>query len=136
MKEMTKIERHKKACDDLHALYVQKNNAYGDSFGETYRKLGIISAVTRITDKYNRLVNLATHPDVDSGDESIIDTLVDIANYSLMTAMEIQIEKENEEKSKYPSLYYVGDENVDTEGVTGITSDASTISKQVMGYTE
>ena len=92
---MTKLERHKEWCDNLHALYEIKNRAYGDSFGETYKKLGIISAVTRISDKYNRLVNLATHPEIDANDESLIDTLVDLANYSIMTAMELGITKEN-----------------------------------------
>ena len=92
---MTKLERHKKWCDNLHALYEIKNKAYGDSFGDTFDRLGIISAVTRITDKYNRLVNLATHPEIDENDESIIDTLVDLANYAIMTAMELEIEKEN-----------------------------------------
>lgn len=90
---MTKIEQHQMMCNDLHALYIQKNRAYGDSFGETYKKLGIISAVTRISDKYNRLVNLATHRDINSGDESIRDTLIDLANYAIMTAMEIDNEK-------------------------------------------
>ena len=92
---MTKLEKHKELCDSLHALYEIKNRAYGDSFGETYKKLGIISAVTRITDKYNRLVNLATHPDVCHFDESIEDTLIDLANYCLMTAMEIKDEQHN-----------------------------------------
>lgn len=91
---MTKIERHEKMCNDLHSLYMRKNAAYGDSFGETFRKLGVISAVTRISDKYNRLVNLTTHPKIKSEDESIIDTLVDLANYSLMTVMELQIQQE------------------------------------------
>lgn len=98
---MTKIERHRKACEDLHSLYVTKNQAYGDSFGDTYRRLGIISAVTRITDKYNRLVNLAVHPEIDMGDESLIDTLIDLANYSLMTAIEIQIEQEDKAALAY-----------------------------------
>lgn len=93
---MTKIERHEKMCNDLHSLYIKKNTAYGDSFGETFQKLGVISAVTRISDKYNRLVNLVTNPNIDSGDESVIDTLVDLANYSLMTVMELQIEKGND----------------------------------------
>lgn len=89
---MTKIEQHEKICKELHDLYVQKNTAYGDSFGETYKKLGIISAVTRISDKYNRLVNLATHRDVNQGDESLRDTLIDLGNYALMTAMELDNE--------------------------------------------
>lgn len=95
---MTKVERHKEWCDNLHTLYRVKNKAYGDSFGDTYKKLGLISAVTRITDKYNRLVNLAIHPEVDSGDESIKDTLVDLANYAIMTVMEIN-EEEDRKKS-------------------------------------
>ena len=92
---MTKIERHEELCDNLHELYVQKNKAYGDSFGETYRKLGLISAITRISDKYNRIVNLATNENISIGDESIVDTLADLANYALMTVMEIQIQAEN-----------------------------------------
>lgn len=92
---MTKIERHEELCDNLHALYVQKNKAYGDSFGETYRELGLISAITRISDKYNRIVNLATNENIPIGDESIVDTLADLANYALMTVMEIQIQAEN-----------------------------------------
>ena len=54
---MNKIERHRDICKELNDLYIQKNRAYGDSIGETYEKLGIISAVTRITDKYNRIVS-------------------------------------------------------------------------------
>ena len=95
---MTKIERHKNLCDHLHTLYQVKNKAYGDSFGDTYKKLGLISAVTRITDKYNRIVNLAIHPEVDRGDETIKDTLIDLANYAIMTVMEIN-EEEDQKKS-------------------------------------
>lgn len=89
MNDINKIEKHKKLCNDLHDLYVRKNAAYGDSFGDTFNKLGIISAITRITDKYNRLVTLATNPKIDPSDESIIDTLIDLANYSLMTINEL-----------------------------------------------
>ena len=92
---MTKVDIHQELCNQIHAIYKQKNAAYGDSFGETYRKLGIISAVTRITDKYNRLVNLATHNDVSVGDESLEDTLLDMANYCLMTV--IELEKQEDE---------------------------------------
>lgn len=89
------IERHLILCNRLNAIYSQKNKAYGNSFGETFEKLGIISAITRISDKYNRLVNLATHPDVYKGDETIEDTLLDMANYCLMTYMELTKEEVN-----------------------------------------
>lgn len=87
---MTKVEHHKSICKELNDTYRKKNAAYGDSFGETYRKLGIISAVTRITDKYNRLVTLATHADISANDESLTDTLLDMANYCIMTVMEME----------------------------------------------
>lgn len=83
------VERHLILCNQLNTIYEQKNNAYGNSFGETFEKLGIISAITRISDKYNRLVNLATHPEINKGDEAIEDTLLDMANYCLMTYMEL-----------------------------------------------
>ena len=88
------VSKHETLCEKLNEIYEQKNTAYGNSFGDTYKKLGIISAVTRISDKYNRLVNLATHPNINKGDEAIEDTLLDMANYCLMTVMELEYERD------------------------------------------
>ena len=90
---MTKYEKHLKICEELNEIYVNKNNDYGDSFGETFRKLGIISAVTRITDKTNRLQSLCVNQQK-VNDESIRDTLMDLANYAIMTIIELDEEKE------------------------------------------
>lgn len=88
--------RHLDLCNQLHLIFLQKNRAYGDSFHKLYKELGIISAVTQISHKYNRLVNLAKDRNnkIDIGDESITDTLLDMANYCIMTALEIQREKD------------------------------------------
>lgn len=85
----TREETHEELCKYLHELYVKKNKAYGNSFSDTYEKLGIISAITRISDKYNRLVNLSVNKDIDNLGESIRDTLIDMANYALMTVIEL-----------------------------------------------
>lgn len=90
---MTKYEKHLKICEKLNEIYVNKNHDYGDSFGETFRKLGIISAVTRITDKTNRLQSLCRKQQK-VNDESIRDTLMDLANYAIMTIIELDEEKE------------------------------------------
>jgi hypothetical protein len=87
---MNKVEQFKKISQEQCELYAKKNKAYGDSFGETFGKLGIISAVTRISDKYNRLVNLATNENIDNLGESIEDTLKDLSNYCIMTIMELK----------------------------------------------
>lgn len=87
------IEQFKEITDSLCRLYEMKNRCYNNSFGDTYKKLGIISAVTRISDKYNRLCNLATNPDIDNLGESIEDTLRDMASYCIMTLMEMKNEQ-------------------------------------------
>lgn len=88
---MNKHEKHMKICEQLNQIYRDKNHDYGDSFGETFKKLGIISAVTRITDKVNRLQTLCTK-ESKVKDENIRDTLMDLANYSIMTIIELDEE--------------------------------------------
>lgn len=92
-----RVQKHLEIVTALNNLYASKNSDYGNSFGETYQKLGIISAITRISDKYNRLVSLATKPEEERKvkDESIQDTLLDMANYCIMTVIEMEAEKEN-----------------------------------------
>lgn len=87
---MNNVEQFREIANSLGDLYEKKNAAYGNSFGETYQKLGIISAVTRISDKYNRLCNLATNPDIDNLGESLEDTLKDLASYAIMTLIELR----------------------------------------------
>lgn len=104
MKPTELVNQHKEVCGLLNKVYEQKNHDYGNSFGQTFEKLGIISAVTRITDKYNRLVSLTTLPEAERQvqDETIADTLLDMANYCIMTYMELQT-PESEETRHYES---------------------------------
>jgi hypothetical protein len=92
-KATNKTEVHKQICTQLNLIYARKNHDYGDSFGETYRKLGIISAITRITDKLNRLTSLCTTKTRLVVDETLEDTLLDMANYCIMTAIELRENK-------------------------------------------
>jgi hypothetical protein len=77
----------------LNEIYIKKNKAYGDSFGQTFSELGIISALTRICDKFNRIKSLATGTKNEVIDESINDTLLDMANYCIMTLIELEKQK-------------------------------------------
>ena len=95
---MNRIQKHKNICEELNRIYEQKNHDYGNSFGETFDKLGIISAVTRISDKYSRLCALATKPEEERKvkDESITDTLMDMANYCIMTIIEMHKDEDDD----------------------------------------
>lgn len=94
---MNKVQLHKKICEELNETYKKKNSDYGNSFGETFDKLGIISAITRISDKYNRLVSLCMKSEEERmvKDESISDTLLDMANYCIMTEIELRNKQSN-----------------------------------------
>lgn len=69
--------------------YAIKNHDYGDSFSEGLKKIGPAYATGRLHDKLNRIINL-TKPDVSQQvkDESVKDTLLDLACYSIMFYME------------------------------------------------
>lgn len=90
---MNRPERFRKIAEEIASLYETKDNAYGDSFGDTFKKLGVISAATRISDKTNRLCRLVTNPHIDDLGESVRDTLMDLAAYSIMTLMNLENEK-------------------------------------------
>lgn len=95
MSSVTSRDRNKEfeeITDKLNTLYAKKNAAYDNSFSKTFNSLGIISAVTRISDKYNRLENLVKNSNIDNLGESIEDTLMDLASYSIMTLMELNKE--------------------------------------------
>ena len=91
--EPTKAERHAEICKTLTETYINKDHDYGDSFGETYQDLGIISAVTRMTDKMNRIKGLAKGKTLKVQDEKLEDSVLDLANYSIMLYIELMEDK-------------------------------------------
>lgn len=75
-------------CD----TYKRKNNDYGNSFTKTYEEFGNTMSIIRLQDKLERFKRLSKATQ-EVKDESIIDTLLDLANYSIMTVMELQKNK-------------------------------------------
>lgn len=75
--------------------YERKNTAYGNSFGRSVSKYGLVAALTRISDKFNRLENLIINPNTDPNDERLSDTLLDLACYAVMTLIEVQNKENN-----------------------------------------
>lgn len=91
-----RVKRHKEIVEELNRVYEQKNTDYGDSFAESVREFGIVAALTRISDKYSRFKRLALGNRNLVGDESIRDTLLDMANYCIMLSMILEEEQETE----------------------------------------
>lgn len=84
------IEQHKNILDNIHNTYIAKNNDYGNSFSKSFDKYGITCAMVRMEDKWNRLESLVSGKKQMVNDESIKDTLLDLANYAIMTYMELE----------------------------------------------
>ena len=87
----TKVERHKQICMALNALYARKNHDYGDSFHQTFVEEGMAMPRIRLGDKFNRFKTLSRKLDSQRvSDESLKDTLLDLANYAIMTVLEME----------------------------------------------
>lgn len=98
--EDVNINRFKLLTDRMNSIYAAKNHDYGNSFEKSCDEYGITAALVRMEDKFNRLKSLKDkEPKV--VDESIKDTLLDLANYCLMTRMWLN-EKTYEHKSLKP----------------------------------
>ena len=91
---MDRIQIHEAKCNELHTTYVIKNHDYGDSFAKT-RAVVPNAILVRLHDKLNRLTTLMTGEAAMVKDESIDDTLLDLANYALMELVEREAERSN-----------------------------------------
>lgn len=113
--------RHRAAIiSELNELYRQKNRLYGDSFRETLQEFGAVAAIVRMMDKINRAKTLVKHTDasgehevihvvadVQCAGESLRDTLLDLANYAIMTvewmdSLESDVEHETSVSEEKP----------------------------------
>ena len=87
---LSKPERHLKICMEMHDLYCKKNRDYGDSFHLSYLDEGMAMPRIRLGDKLNRFKQLSKNPEAQKvRSESLRDTLIDLANYAIMTILEL-----------------------------------------------
>ena len=96
--EKGNVQQHKETLDGLHELYVRKNIDYGNSFDKSLDEHGLIAAIVRMEDKFNRIKKL-NKSDALVNDESIIDTLLDLGNYAIMSAMWYKNNHQNKDVS-------------------------------------
>ena len=95
-RKMTEEEyRHQKILDEMADTFSKKNSDYGNAFEEVLDDLGASYAVGRLKEKHKRLTQLVTSNKQEVDDESIEDTLLDMANYAVLTIMWLQKQKEN-----------------------------------------
>lgn len=93
----SKVEHHADLCKELNDLYARKNRDYGDSFHQSFVEEGLAMSRIRLGDKFNRFKTLSRATEKKVTDESIRDTLIDLANYAIMTVLEMEVAGEKRE---------------------------------------
>lgn len=86
------IKKFVNVSDKITKLYTSKNKDYNNSFESSMDKYGLTASAIRINDKLNRFENLIKNKAAVQ-EESIEDTLMDLAAYSIMTIMWLKSEK-------------------------------------------
>lgn len=82
---------------EMRWMWKGKNADYGSSFDDGIDRFGLVSAAVRISDKANRFASLADGKSAQVKTESLRDTLMDLANYAVMTVMRLDQDKRGDE---------------------------------------
>lgn len=90
------VNPFKKYTDKLAETLLEKNTAYGDSFSQSVDDYGLKVIGIRLSDKYNRIKHLVNADSLKENDESLEDTLLDNAGYSILALKYLKEHKENE----------------------------------------
>lgn len=92
--ERTDADRFKEITDNMSDTYKRKNSDYGNSFSKLFEECGMTYAYGHLAEKVERINSLRKN-DAKVHGESMIDSLYDLANYSILTIMEIEKCKEH-----------------------------------------
>lgn len=76
-----------KITQKMFETYLKKNKDYGNSFDQSLDKWGLSVAAIRLGDKLNRFESFVKNHSFEVTDESVRDTLMDMATYAIMTVM-------------------------------------------------
>lgn len=88
------VEQFKSLTSDMIATYSRKNKDYGNSFSRMCKEYGHTYPIIHLDEKLARIKSILLSGDNAVKDETAIDSLLDLACYSLMTIMELHEQQE------------------------------------------
>lgn len=83
----TDADKFEAITKKMHSIFRKKNHDYGNSFEQSLNEEGLAASRIRMGDKWNRFKQLSKGAKAQVNDESLRDTLIDMAVYSIMTVM-------------------------------------------------
>ena len=91
----TDADKFEAITKKMHSIFRKKNHDYGNSFEQSLNEEGLAASRIRIGDKWNRFKQLSKGAEAQVNDESLRDTLIDMANYAIMTVMWLDKQQNN-----------------------------------------
>lgn len=88
--EKSEVARFRDIVDEMAKTYEKKNADYGDAYAEGYKLFGHTQLLSRIHEKFCRVYNLLNHTERKVLDESVLDTLTDMANQCVILRIMIE----------------------------------------------
>ena len=85
----TDADRFKEITDKMFETFKAKNHDYGSSFSNLFNECGMTYAYGHIAEKLERVKSLMKDEAKVNG-EGMKDSLLDLANYAILTVMEIE----------------------------------------------
>ena len=82
--------RFRNITQQMAETYEAKNHDYGNAYTEGYKLFGHTQLLSRIHEKFCRVYNLLNGADRQVPDESVLDTLTDMANQCVILRMMIE----------------------------------------------
>lgn len=86
------VDSFKEITDKMFETFKAKNHDYGTSFSNLFKECGMTYAYGHMAEKLERVKSLMKDEAKVKG-EGMMDSLLDLANYAILTVMEIEKQK-------------------------------------------
>lgn len=86
----TEFDTFESVLDEMKELHAKKDKDYGSAFHNSFEEFGVTAGVVRLNDKMERVKALVKNGKAEVKDESMLDSLKDLACYAVMLYVELK----------------------------------------------
>lgn len=86
----TEFDTFESVLDEMKELHAKKDEDYGSAFHKSFEEFGATAGVVRLNDKMERVKSLVKNGKAEVKDESMLDSLKDLACYAVMLYVELK----------------------------------------------
>ena len=86
----TDFDTFESVLDEMKELHAKKDKDYGSAFHKSFEEFGVTSGVVRLNDKMERVKSLVKNGKAEVKDDSLLDSLKDMACYAVMLYVELK----------------------------------------------